>query len=154
MWQEADRGSAEMIQRHPSGTSTTKMHWIKINLGRHGRASAETGNIPLRETDGERPSQCRLWLLYKWWQAYLVFGVGCVIFATWISKFLLWGRQKLSKLLYLFVYSAEKWRVADETGERGVEFVVSDKSEIWVEVSLYRYLSLSERRSSTEPSPR
>lgn len=63
MLQEADRSCAEMCQRRPSGTSTTKKtQGIKINLGQHGRASAETGNIPLRERQqvrhGGRPLDC------------------------------------------------------------------------------------------------
>lgn len=79
MPQEADRGCAEMCYPRPSGTSTTKKQGIKINLGQRGRATAETGNIPLRERQqvrhGGRPLDCYFFLvvcfydivLFRWW---------------------------------------------------------------------------------------
>lgn len=66
--QEADGGCAEMCQRRPSGTSTKKkkIQGIKINLGHHGRAATETGNIPLREQQqvrhGGRPLDCKFFM--------------------------------------------------------------------------------------------
>lgn len=57
MPQEADRGCAEMCYHRLSGTSTTEKQGIKINLGQHGSATAETGNIPLRDRQQVRQGE-------------------------------------------------------------------------------------------------